>query len=260
MIRNLLVITGVGFILALVGIGASVALVRNDVQRHDWTWVVEDGGPGGGDSIRLERGKTEPAVSRDLAWTGGDRLSIDLPGEVTYVQGATAGVRITGPKAVVDRVRLQDGRLSLEGDDRNVDRGYIRWSGSGIRAWSEFDDLRIVVTAPAVHTFDVGDDGHLRIRDYDQPTMTLRLNGEGDAEARGSTERLDLKVFGDGDADLHALEVTDAVIQSSGDGDTRARPTGKVDIEITGDGDVNLARRPEQLRQTVSGWGEVEQE
>jgi len=84
--------------------------------------------------------------------------------------------------------------------------------------------------------------------------------GQAPLAARGSTERLDLKVYGDGDADLHALEVTDAVIQSSGDGETRARPTGKVDVEITGDGDVNLARRPEQLRQSVSGWGEVEQE
>lgn len=260
MIRNLLVITGVGFVLALVGIGASVALVRNDVQRHDWTWVVEDGGSSGGDSIRLERGKAEPAATRDIAWTGGDRLSVDLPGEVTYVQGATAGVRVTGPKSVVDRVRFQDGRLTLEGDDRGGDRGYIRWSGSGIRAWSEYDDLRIVVTAPAVNTFDIGDDGHLSIRDYDQPTMILRLNGEGDADARGKTERLDLKVYGDGDADLHRLEVTDAVIQSSGDGETRAGPTGKVEVEITGDGDVNLMRRPAQLRQSSSGWGEVEQE
>ena len=258
MIRNLLVITGVGFVLALVGIGASVALVRNDVQRHDWTWVVEDGGVGG-ESIRLERGKAEPAVARDIAWTGGDRLSVDLPGKVTYVQGSTAGIRVTGPKTVVDRVRFQDGRLTLDGDSES-DRGYIRWSGSGIRAWSEYDDLRIVVTAPAVNTFDVGDDGHLSIRDYDQPTMTLRLNGEGDADARGETERLDLKVYGDGDADLHQLEVTDAVIQSSGDGDTRAGPTGKVDVEITGDGDVNLMRRPAQLRQSATGWGEVEQE
>ncbi|RZJ77548.1 MAG: DUF2807 domain-containing protein, partial [Brevundimonas sp.] len=42
MIRNLLVITGVGFVLALVGIGGSMALVGNDVRRHDWTWVVSD--------------------------------------------------------------------------------------------------------------------------------------------------------------------------------------------------------------------------
>lgn len=258
MIRNLLIITGVGFLLALVGIGASVALVRNDVQRHDWTWVVEDDGPGG-DSIRLERGRAEPAVARDIAWDGGERLSIDLPGQVTYAQGDAAGVRVTGPKSVVDRVRFQNGRLTLEGDDRG-DRGYLRWNGSGIRAWSEYDDLRVVVTAPAVNTFDVGDDGHLSIRDYDQPTLTLRLNGDGDADARGETGRLDLKVYGDGDAELHRLDVTDAVIEASGDGHTRAGPTGRVEIDISGDGDVTLTRRPAQLRQSISGWGEVEQE
>lgn len=258
MIRNLLVITGVGFLLALIGLGGGVALVRNDVQRNDWTWIVEDGGTGG-DSIRFERGRADPEATRDIAWDGGERLSIDLPAQVTYVQGTTPGVHITGPKTVIDRVRFQDGRLTLDSDNVG-DRGYIRWSGRGIRAWSEYDDLRVVVTAPKVNTFDVGDDGHLSIRDYDQPSLTLRLNGEGDADARGATERLDLKVYGDGDADLHRLEVTDAVIESSGDGDTRAGPTGNVQIDITGDGDVNLSRRPAQLRQSTSGWGEVEQE
>lgn len=259
MIRNLLIITGVGFILALIGLGGSVALVQNDVQRHDWTWVFEDGGRHGGDSIRIERGKAEPAVSRDIAWTGGERLSIDLPGEVTYAQGDTAGVRITGPKNVVDRVRLQDGRLTLEGDNEG-DRGYLRWSGSGIRAWSEYDDLRVVVTAPKVNTFDVGDDGHLSIRDYDQPSLTLRLNGEGDADARGETERLDLKIYGDGDAELHRLTVTDATIEASGDGEAEVGATGKVEIDSSGDGDIRLTRRPAQLRQTTTGWGEVIQD
>lgn len=258
MIRNILVITGVGFVLALVGIGGSVALIKNDVQRHDWTWVVTDGDDGG-DGFRLERGPASPDIARDIAWGGGDRLSIDLPGRVTYVQGATPGVRITGPKTVVDRVRFQDGRLTIEGDD-NGDRGYIRWSGSGIRAWSETDALRVVVTAPAVKVFDIGDDGHLSIRDYDQPSMQLTLNGEGDVDARGETGTLTLKIFGDGDADLHRLAVTDATIESSGDGETRVGPTGRVNVDISGDGDVNLTRRPAQLEQASSGWGEVEQD
>ncbi|MDP3803769.1 GIN domain-containing protein [Brevundimonas sp.] len=258
MIRNLLVITGVGFGLALVGIGGSVALVKNDVQRHDWTWVVTDSDVGE-DHFRLERGEAAPDITRNLAWTGGERLSVDLPGRVTYVQGETPGVRVTGPKNVVERVRLQDGRLTLEGDD-GAERGYIRWSGSGIRAWSETDSLRVVVTAPAVNTFDVGDDGRLSIRGYDQRTMNLTLNGEGDVDARGETVTLDLKIYGDGDADLHRLQVVDATIQSSGDGETRVGPTGRVNVDVSGDGDVNLTRRPAQLEQATSGWGEVEQD
>jgi len=256
MIRNLLVITGVGFGLALVGIGGSVALVQNDIRHNDWTWVVTDDGPGD-DSFRFERGAVEPDITRPLEWTGGDRLSVDLPGEVTYVQGATAGVRVTGPRNVVQRVRLDGGRLTLDGDD-GEERGYLRWDRNGIRAWSSTDALRVVVTAPSVDTFIVGDHGRLSIRDYDQPTLDLTLDGDGDADARGRTPRLALAVNGDGRAELDRLQVTDATIDVSGDGDVTAGPTGRVDIELSGHGDVVLTRTPDQLNQSVTGWGEVE--
>ena len=257
MIRNLLVITGVGFGLAVVGIGGACALVKNDIAHNDWTWVVTDDGPGD-DSFRFERGQVDPEVSRALAWTGGDRLSIDLPGEVTYVQGEQAGVRITGPRTVVDRVRLDGGRLSLDGAGDETERGYLRWDRNGIRAWSSTDALKIVVTAPSVDTFIMGDDGHLAIRDYDRPTLDVTLEGDGDVEARGRTTGLKVNVSGNGEADMARLQVTNAEVDLSGYGDVRMGPTGRADIDISGHGDVTLTRNPDQLNQSVSGWGEVE--
>jgi hypothetical protein len=256
MIRNLLVITGVGFVLALVGIGGAMALVGNDVRRHDWTWVVTDDEVG--DShFRLERGEVSPDITRAIEWSGGDRLSIDVPGRVTYVQGGQPGVRITGPKDVVDSIRFADGRLTMTGDDRN-ERGYIRWTGTGIHVWSETEALRIEVTAPDVRIFEMGDGGELSIRGYDQPTLDLVTNGEGSITAEGRTPKLKVSVNGDGDVDLRRLDVTDAELDIAGDGDVTVGPTGRADIDISGHGDVSLTRNPAQLNQSITGWGEVD--
>ncbi len=256
MIRNLLVITGVGFVLALVGIGGAMALVGNDVRRHDWTWVVDDD-TAGDSSFRIERGEVSPEITRTIEWAGGERLSIDVPGRVTYVQGAQAGVRITGPRDIVDSIRFNDGRLTMVSDD-NHDRGYIRWNTSGIRVWSESEALRIEVTAPNVRSFEMGDNGELNIRGYDQPTMALQINGEGSIDADGATPALTVAINGDGDADLRGLVVTDATVDVTGRGDVTVGPTGRADIDISGHGDVSLTRNPAQLNQSITGWGEVD--
>lgn len=260
MIRNLLVITGVGFVLALAGIGGAVALVGNDVQRHDWTWVVTDDASGDS-NFRFERGQADPEISRTLAWTGGDSLSVQTPGEVIYRQGDQAGVTVSGPKGLVERVRVQDGRLTLTGYDEDEEqRGYIRWNRNGIRAWSATEALRIVVTAPSVTSFEMGDYGELSIRDYDQPALNLTLNGGGDVSARGQTDKLSLTLNGWGDALLDRLVVTDAEVKLAGHGDARVGPTGRADIEISGHGDVTLTRAPAQVEQSITGWGDVERD
>jgi hypothetical protein len=256
MIRNLLVITGVGFLLALVGIGGAVALVGNDVRTHDWTWVVTDDAPGDS-SFRLEKGEVSPDISRTIAWAGGDRLAIDVPGEISYVQGDEAGIQITGPKDIVDSIRFSDGRLTMISDDRH-DRGYIRWTGTGIHAWSETEALRIVVTAPAVKTFELGDNGYVRVRGYDQPTLDVILQGEGRIDVDGRTDKATVLINGDGDADLDDLRLSEAVINVSGRGDVRVGPTDRADIDISGRGDVTLTRNPAQVNQSITGWGEVD--
>lgn len=258
MIRNLLVITGVGFVLALVGIGGAVALVGNDVQRHDWIWVASEGAAGDG-SIRFERGEVDPEVTRTLAWSGGDQLSLMMPGQVVYRQGDEAGVTVTGPRGMVERVRLREGRLSLEDyDEDEEERGYLRWSRNGIRAWSATDALKVVVTAPSVSRFDTGANGDLMIRDYDQARLEVTINGSGDVRARGRTEALALTINGSGDADLEDLVVADARVSVAGRGDARVGPTGRAEVEVSGRGDVTLTRSPAQLEQSVTGWGEVQ--
>lgn len=258
MIRNLVIITVTGLVLALVGIGGAFAVGGSDLARHDFTWVVSEDGHN--DGVRFQRGGTiPPDVTRTLAWDGGDRLMLDLPADVVYVQGAQAGVTVSGPESAVNRVRVSNGRVVMDDDGDNQERGYIRWSRGGIHAWSDDDRLKVTVTAPSVSRFEIVGSSDLSIRGYNQPTLNLNISGSGDVEIEGVTRTFTAEVTGSGDTDADRLDVTDATVDISGSGDVRFGPTGDVKVDISGSGDIDLTRRPAQLRQELSGSGDVEE-
>lgn len=259
MIRNLLIISAAGLILAIIGFGGAFAVGGRDLARHDWTWVITDG-EGGGGGFTVERGQASPDATRVIEWTGDDRLAINIPADVVYDQQAEApGVTVTGARSVVERVRFSNGRLTLDEAPRG-DRSYVRWTRSGIRGWSEADALKIIIKAPSVTAFDLSGPTTLKIRGYDHPSLDLTLTGASDVRVQGRTGALNVDASGSSDARLDELIVKDAKIQVSGSGDVRVGPSGKAEIDVSGSGDVRLTRRPAELRQSVSGSGEVSQD
>ena len=254
MIRSLLIIAGASTVLALASLAGAAALGGQDLQRNGWSWTFRDSD---GETVRFERvdrADRGPDVTRTLAWTGGERLSIEIPAEVTYVQGAEAGVVITGAQTVVDQIRVEDGRIVF---DRKTDEVVIGWGRDG--PWSDHDGLKVRITAPSVTRFDLQGSGELILRDYDQPTLILALSGSGEAKAFGRTEALDLDISGSGEADLSDLVTSDAAVDISGSGEARIAPTGSVRIDIAGSGDVYLETRPASVQSDISGSGEVHQ-
>ena len=250
MIRTLLIITGASLVLCVAAIGGAAAVGGNDLARHGWTWSFPDDGET--HTVHFERGDDGPAVTRTLAWTGGDRLQVEIPGDVAYVQGATPSVVVTGQKALVDKIRVVDGRLTWDDADHHNDHVVF--------GWNVHDRLRVVVTAPSVKTFEVESSADLSIHDYDQPTLALTVSGSGDVDITGKTEVTTLDISGSGDADLGALTTTDANVTLSGSGDVRVGPTGSAKIDVSGSGDVDLTKRPAKLEQDLSGSGDINQD
>lgn len=257
MIKTLFIIAGAGVVLCAGSLAGAAALAGGDLRHNDWTWSLVDNDVGG-DNFHMQRGGGQPEVTRNLAWAGGDRLQIEVPGEVVFVQGAQAGVVVTGPKNLADRVRVVGDRLTFDDDGDHTETGYIRWNGHGFHVWSAEDSLKITVTAPAVTSFDVVGASDLTIRDYDQPRLNLILSGSGDVTARGETRTVQVDASGSGDADLAALVTVDADVRISGSGDVRVGPTGRADVDISGSGDVDLTRRASAVISNVSGSGDVE--
>ena len=259
MIRTLFIIAGAALVLCLVTVGGAVAIGGQDLQRHGWAWTFKDDD---GETVRIERvrGGTDdlgPLTTRTLAWTGGETLTVDSSVDVEYVQGDANSVVVTGPKALADRVQIEDGRIRLsDGDERVV----FGWNSGNFSARSERDELKVVVTAPNVRRFVSNGSGDLTIAGFDQPSLALDVSGSADVTATGRIQTLDLSIKGSGDADLSGLATTDAKVDISGSGSANIAATGKVDVEINGSGDVTLSGRPAKLNSSVSGSGQVNQD
>lgn len=255
MTRTLFIIAGASLVLCLACLGGAGALASHDLSRKDCTWTFTDY-DGNDDRPEFGCGPVSPSVTRTLAWNGTDTLTSDVSMDITYVQGPTAGVTITGPKAVVDRIRLVDGRLTIADSDVEA-RGFVRAGRGGIRVWSEDEMVKITVTAPNVTKFHTEASGDIRVDGYDQPTLGILIDGSGDVEVDGKARQLDLRSNASGDADLEGLLVTDATIDSTGSGDVTVGPTGAAAIDLSGSGDVDLTRRPASVSKNLSGSGDV---
>jgi hypothetical protein len=258
MTRTLLIIAGAAFVLALATLSGAAAIGGRDLAAHGWSWTLHDVD---GDTVRFERenGARQPDTTKTLAWTGGKSLVLDLPADVTYVQGDHAGVVITGPKDIVERVRLEGDRLSMTDGD-NHERVTIGWHNDGLTGRTDSELLHIVVTAPSVTNFDLRGSQDLEIRNYDQDTLNIDVSGSGDVVANGRTRALTLDLSGSGEAELAAVATTDATVDLSGSGDARIAPTDKATLTIQGSGDIALTTRPRTINQDITGSGDIRQE
>jgi hypothetical protein len=242
MIRTLLIIAAAGLVACVLSVGGFLAVGGIDAVRNgDFEFGPED-------HSHVRRGHHPdqgPPARRTLVWTGTDSLQVDLPGEVSFSQAATASVVVYGPRALVDQVVVENGRLRL------ADGG--SWTHHGM----DQDDLRVTITAPGVRRFALNGSGRLEIDDYDQPDLELDVAGSGEVSVRGRTQRADLEIAGSGEADLDALTLTSARVSVAGSGDARLAPTAAAEVSIAGSGDVTLRRRPPSLSSSISGSGEL---
>ncbi|HRD46808.1 MAG TPA: DUF2807 domain-containing protein [Caulobacter sp.] len=253
------IIAFASFILAVACLAGAAALGGREIAEHGWTsdnWHFRVSDRDGRRSV--ERVSATDRITRDLPWTG-EVLSVDLPADVTYIQGDAGRIFIEGPKDIVDRIRVENGRISYDGD-------LIQHSGdvtidiNGVRIIDDAERLRITVTAPTVNSFSVNGSGDLDIQGYDQPKMTVAVQGSGDVTGVGKTQTLELGVVGSGSIDVGELAAGDAEVDLSGSGDATVNANGTVKIAIAGSGGVKLRAKPASLTSEISGSGDVDQD
>jgi hypothetical protein len=241
MIRTLIIIAVAGLIACALSFGGFVALGGiQAAERGDFNFGPDDWGNDG-----HQHPDQGPATTRTVAWTGTDSLQIDLAAEVTYRQGAEAGVVISGPKTIVDQVLVEGGRIRLT-------------DGTHDFRMPHHQRLRITVTAPAVKTFAVNGSADLTIEGYDQAQIVVEVAGSGNITARGAATDVDLSIAGSGDVDLSDLKASSAKVAIAGSGDATLNPTASAEVAIAGSGDVTLLSRPPTLSSDISGSGDLD--
>ncbi|TCS18160.1 DUF2807 domain-containing protein [Caulobacter sp. BK020] len=267
MIRNLTIVAVASFVLCVGCFAGAFALGGRDIVKNGWSfpadWNIEVNddndhihiGPG---SSTADNGET---TTRNIAWSGSDALQIDVPAEVIFTQaapGAGASVRIVGPQRLVDRVTLENGRLTLRDGDGG--EGSISIHGHGVHISRDSDQLSVEIVAPGVRTFTLNGSGDLYLKAYDQPDLALEINGSGHVDAQGKAKKVDLRVSGSGEADLRGLDTGDAKVALAGSGEAHVAPHGAAEVEVAGSGDVYLTSKPTVLSSDVAGSGEVHQD
>lgn len=245
MIRVLVMIAVTGFLVSVVTISSAVAIAGPDLftdalLNHSFLgahWT-------GDDDFNWEKDShSGPQATREIAWTGGDTLEVDVPAQITYTQAPGDGkMTVTGPQRALDNLQVEGGRLRFS-------HGHYRHGG----------DLTIVMTAPAVTHFDLRGSGRLNIEGYKQDKLSLDISGSAAVAARGEAKGLQLSMSGSSETNLADLKLTDADVNIEGSGQATLAPTGAAIVDISGSGDVTLLTRPSKLESNVSGSGSIHQ-
>jgi hypothetical protein len=237
-IRTLSLIAAVGFVLSLVCFGVAFGIAGGPFSIQDgslrrWNWHD-------GDHVVINpHAESGRGVQRALAWTGGESLEISVPAEVTYVQGPTTSLSVSGPETLVKHLVVRDGRIELEPGVYDGER------------------LRIQLTAPDVRRFELDGDQTLKLQAYDHDRLELVINGSGSVIGAGKATKVELSISGSGRADLSAVAMDAAQVDISGSGDATLGPKASARIDISGSGDVRLTTNPPILQTDISGSGHV---
>lgn len=254
MIRSLVIIAVAGLVMSVACISAALAIGGPAVLAHGlwssghgvwwsgphgWRWESHEGHWSGG---WTSGGADQPQATRTAPWTGGDRLEIDVPADVTFTQSdGPASVTIRGPKDAVDQLVVDGGRIRLNGDA----------DGAG--------QLSIAITAPKVTHFSLLGSGDLDIRNYHQDALALDLTGSGDVTAQGAAKSVQATIAGSSDADFSQLTVDGADVRISGSGSAKVGPQRWAKLDISGSGDITLLSHPPRIESHISGSGDIEQ-
>ncbi|HWA61882.1 MAG TPA: DUF2807 domain-containing protein [Caulobacteraceae bacterium] len=246
MIRVLTLIAVVGFFVSVACLSAAAAVGGRDLAEHGWAfpegWHIKFDGEHDRDADDADDadGATK---TRQIAWTGGGKVTLDAPVSIRYVQApGPAKLEISGPARVVDDVNVgEDGQIDVDASTHAARQ------------------VSLVLTAPDVSRFELNNKGRLTVENYDQDRLELEMSGRSSADVSGRAKSFVLTMSGRGEADLGRLQAADGRVEISGAGEAIIAPTASADLEVSGDGRVDLKTHPAVLHTDFSGGGRLTQ-
>jgi hypothetical protein len=186
------------------------------------------------------------ATSRDIAWDGGDHVTIAVPARVQYSPQNGSSLHVTGDPQMLAHLRVQGGVIEL--DCRNFLHQRLHFDG---------DTLKMSLPGRDFRRFTIDGSGHLLLQNLKQPDLHATINGSGSITANGRVADLQIHIMGSGSADLGHVEARNAAVHIAGSGDADIAPTDEANIHIAGSGDVNLHTSPKKLETHITGSGRI---
>ena len=182
---------------------------------------------------------SKDTVTREIPWDGSRTLSLGVEADVRYVQApGPATLLARGPHRSVTNLSVADGYVS---------DGLLH---SGAR-------LELTLRAPEVNQFQLNGKSRLVIESYDQPELTIGLEGRASAEAAGRVESVTLALQGRATVNLARLDAGQVGGDVTGNARVVAAPRLASRLDVRGGGSVVLLTRPAELANRLSEAGTV---
>jgi len=232
MASKLALVAFTGFAVAAVCVGAAAAIGARNMHTGGFDLSMFGGKPSCG---RADGGTT----TRDIAWNGGDRATLSIPGEAHYRPGSGEMLHVSGDPRLVGHVRVEDGRIELD--------------------CSNWGDGRLDITLPGrqFRKFGIAGSGKLVLEGLEQDALKVSIAGSGEVKGSGHVDRLEVHIAGSGDADLAQIEADSVKVHIAGSGDADIAPRNDADIHIAGSGDVTLHSNPAHMETHIAGSGNI---
>lgn len=222
------------------------------------TPAAGDHGPG---LVPQRQGDASLYTVRDF-----DRVSFGTPGTAQVRVGPSWSLRVTGPAAALENVRVvvERGRLEIgprwrERKVSDADRrvrievtmprlAEVALGGSGRVAVDEVTGDRFAAA--------LGGSGTIALRKLAVGQATFSIGGSGELADAGTARSLDVNLGGSGKVVAPELRATTATVSAAGSGSVRATVDGTATVSLVGSGGVDLGPQA-RCRVTRMGSGRV---
>lgn len=178
----------------------------------------------------------------DLAWSGSDAVTVNIPAHVYYQPGSKAQASISGDAELISHVRMRDGTLAWDSTFCVTD-----------------DNLTVRLSGPPVTAWTLNGSGTLKLADIKQDALRIVTRGSGTVTGGGESRQASVDVSGSGNVDLSRLVTRKADARIRGSADVQLAPRDDAAIEIYGSGTVSLHGPVARVSSHVAGSGQIKQ-
>jgi hypothetical protein len=186
------------------------------------------------------------SVTETRNLSGFTQISLDINGDVHYVQDSVYYVEITAQQNVLDVIttEISDGELEIDS------RKWIR----------KHSGITIVIHSPVIYAFDVSGSGTISAAStITTSSLDLEVSGSGNISlASVYSNNLETDISGSGNVTVSGGLVTtqEADVSGSGDIETDNLSATNVDAEISGSGSIRIWATT-SLNAKISGSGNI---
>lgn len=211
--------------------------------------------------FNCERGEGD-AVTESFSIDDFEGIELDIAADVYITQGDNFSIEVQGQQNILNELELE-----VKGDILDID------FDDCVR---NYDDLMFWISMPELDFVRICGSGRIFSENFITANdIVLEISGSGDIDLGLSADDIETKISGSGKILLEGTaNDLDAVISGSGDvrafdlisekvdcrisgsGDMEVHATDKLDVKITGSGDVYYKGNPE-VNVDITGSGDV---